>query len=149
MCENWIVVLGVTCDVKLSSCRPRTMIWIRPGAWCLWVFGYCSRHVCVKMATTICHKMLFSSLHLTYSQNLLILNLKFICVRMQKIQALIAPPENDETSKPGKKREGLDLHPYYKRPGKGHNRDCCDACSEGGNLICCDKCPASFHLACQ
>ncbi|KAJ1524048.1 hypothetical protein ONE63_010588 [Megalurothrips usitatus] len=69
---------------------------------------------------------------------------------MPKIQALIAPPENDEaTSKGGKKKEGLDLHPYYKRPGKGHNRDCCDACSEGGNLICCDKCPASFHLACH
>ncbi|XP_034235871.1 PHD finger protein 12 [Thrips palmi] len=68
---------------------------------------------------------------------------------MTKIQALIAPPENDEASKSNKKKEGLDLHPYYKRPGKGHNRDCCDACSEGGNLICCDKCPASFHLGCH
>ncbi|KAK3913509.1 PHD finger protein 12 [Frankliniella fusca] len=68
---------------------------------------------------------------------------------MPKIQALIAPPESDETSKPNKRKEGLDLHPYYKRPGKGHNRDCCDACNEGGNLICCDKCPASFHLACH
>lgn len=68
---------------------------------------------------------------------------------MPKIQALIAPPESDDTSKANKKKEGLELHPYYKRPGKGHNRDCCDACSEGGNLICCDKCPASFHLACH
>ena len=42
-----------------------------------------------------------------------------------------------------------DLHPYFKRPGKGHNHDCCDSCGEGGALICCDFCPASFHLQCH
>ncbi|XP_019872648.1 PHD finger protein 12 [Aethina tumida] len=62
---------------------------------------------------------------------------------MEQIQALIAPPKGD--SKEEKKTE----HPYYKRPGKGHNHDSCDACSEGGDLICCDKCPSSFHLACH
>ena len=33
--------------------------------------------------------------------------------------------------------------------GKGHNRDCCDACGEGGEIICCDTCPASFHFSCH
>ena len=37
-------------------------------------------------------------------------------------------------------------HPYFKRPGRGHNHDTCDSCSEGGALICCDSCPASFHF---
>ena len=41
------------------------------------------------------------------------------------------------------------MHPYFKRPGKGHNHDCCDSCGEGGALICCDSCPASFHLQCH
>ncbi|XP_075219326.1 PHD finger protein 12 [Lycorma delicatula] len=65
---------------------------------------------------------------------------------MPQVQALIAPPVSDDAKT--KKKEGLDLHPYYKRPGKGHNRDTCDACQEGGNLLCCDRCPASFHFIC-
>ncbi|XP_071448846.1 PHD finger protein 12 [Hetaerina americana] len=67
---------------------------------------------------------------------------------MPQIQALIAPPVNEESLKT-KKKEGKELHPYYKRPGKGHNHDSCDACSEGGDLLCCDRCPASFHLQCH
>ena len=43
-------------------------------------------------------------------------------------------------------REAAELHPYFKRPGRGHNHDSCDSCREGGALICCDSCPASFHL---
>ncbi|XP_072934769.1 uncharacterized protein [Epargyreus clarus] len=63
---------------------------------------------------------------------------------MPYIRALLKPPDEDtSTSKPKRSQ-----HPYYKRPGKGHNRDCCDACGEGGALICCDRCPASFHLGC-
>jgi len=42
-----------------------------------------------------------------------------------------------------------ELHPYFKRPGRGHNHDTCDSCREGGALICCDSCPASFHLQCH
>ncbi|XP_072931408.1 PHD finger protein 12-like isoform X2 [Epargyreus clarus] len=63
---------------------------------------------------------------------------------MPMIRALVKPP--DELMNPPKPKKPQ--HPYYKRPGKGHNRDCCDACSEGGDLICCDRCPASFHLGC-
>ncbi|KAL0867478.1 hypothetical protein ABMA27_008264 [Loxostege sticticalis] len=63
---------------------------------------------------------------------------------MPLIRALIKPPDEDPNATKPKKPQ----HPYYKRPGKGHNHDSCDACGEGGDLICCDRCPASFHLGC-
>ncbi|XP_059622139.1 PHD finger protein 12 [Phlebotomus argentipes] len=63
---------------------------------------------------------------------------------MPVIQELIKPPD-EEGAKSCKKTQ----HPYYKRPGRGHNHDSCDACREGGNLICCDRCPSSFHLGCH
>ncbi|XP_013149241.1 PREDICTED: PHD finger protein 12 [Papilio polytes] len=63
---------------------------------------------------------------------------------MPFIRAIIKPPDEDLVPPKPKKPQ----HPYYKRPGKGHNHDSCDACGEGGDLICCDRCPASFHLGC-
>ncbi|XP_063833422.1 PHD finger protein 12-like [Ostrinia nubilalis] len=63
---------------------------------------------------------------------------------MPLIRALIKPPDEEPNAQKPKKPQ----HPYYKRPGKGHNHDSCDACGEGGDLICCDRCPASFHLGC-
>lgn len=70
----------------------------------------------------------------------------FFC--FQQIQALIRPPDG-ETSSVLPKANNKKPHPYYRRPGRGHNHDCCDACEEGGNLICCDRCPSSFHLVCH
>ncbi|OAD52476.1 PHD finger protein 12 [Eufriesea mexicana] len=69
---------------------------------------------------------------------------------MPQIQALIAPPvsEDSKTAKNKKDKEEK-KHPYFKRRGRGHNHDICDACRDGGELICCDKCPASYHLQCQ
>jgi hypothetical protein len=74
--------------------------------------------------------------------------LRLVFLFLQQIQALLAPPLLEDISKE-KRKDGLALHPYYRRPGRGHNRDSCDACKEGGELICCDSCPASFHLQCQ
>lgn len=68
---------------------------------------------------------------------------------MPQIQALIAPPVSEESKTTKKKDKDDKTHPYFKRPGRGHNRDSCDACRDGGELICCDKCPASFHLQCH
>ncbi|KNC26245.1 hypothetical protein FF38_08926 [Lucilia cuprina] len=66
---------------------------------------------------------------------------------MEQIQILIKPPPNED-EKLGI-RPTVVKHPYYKRPGRGHNHDLCDACEEGGDLLCCDRCPSSFHLQCH
>ncbi|XP_075158960.1 PHD finger protein 12 [Haematobia irritans] len=66
---------------------------------------------------------------------------------MEQIQNLIKPPPTED-EKLGV-RPTATKHPYYKRPGRGHNHDLCDACEEGGDLLCCDRCPSSFHLQCH
>ncbi|KAH8274365.1 hypothetical protein KR044_010198 [Drosophila immigrans] len=66
---------------------------------------------------------------------------------MEQIKILIKPPPNEDEKLV--QRSGSTKHPYYRRPGRGHNHDLCDACEEGGNLLCCDRCPSSFHLQCH
>ena len=64
---------------------------------------------------------------------------------MAQMQKLFEPPGKAAPLKV-EQESTSELHPYFKRPGKGHNHDCCDSCFEGGALICCDHCPSSFHL---
>ncbi|XP_030378116.1 PHD finger protein 12 [Scaptodrosophila lebanonensis] len=66
---------------------------------------------------------------------------------MEQIKILIKPPPNEDEKLV--QRTTNTKHPYYRRPGRGHNHDLCDACEEGGNLLCCDRCPSSFHLQCH
>jgi len=67
---------------------------------------------------------------------------------MAQMQKLFEPPGKALPQK-AEQECTAELHPYFKRPGKGHNHDCCDSCFEGGALICCDSCPSSFHLQCH
>uniref|UniRef100_A0A182M3N8 PHD finger protein 12 n=1 Tax=Anopheles culicifacies TaxID=139723 RepID=A0A182M3N8_9DIPT len=66
---------------------------------------------------------------------------------MPLIQALIKPPESIDSF--GRSQQKRPNHPYYRKPGRGHNNDTCDSCKEGGALLCCDRCPSSFHLGCH
>uniref|UniRef100_A0A182W077 PHD finger protein 12 n=1 Tax=Anopheles minimus TaxID=112268 RepID=A0A182W077_9DIPT len=66
---------------------------------------------------------------------------------MPLIQAIIKPPESIDSL--GRNQQKRPNHPYYRKPGRGHNNDTCDSCKEGGALLCCDRCPSSFHLGCH
>jgi hypothetical protein len=66
-----------------------------------------------------------------------------VCMCVQQIQALLAPPKTDEAEKRSRKPEK-----ESRRSGRATNHDSCDSCKEGGDLLCCDHCPAAFHLQC-
>ncbi|KAI2582116.1 PHF12 isoform 17, partial [Pan troglodytes] len=66
-----------------------------------------------------------------------------VCMCVQQIQALLAPPKTDEAEKRSRKPEK-----EPRRSGRATNHDSCDSCKEGGDLLCCDHCPAAFHLQC-
>eukprot|EP00111_Clytia_hemisphaerica_P017375 TCONS_00051404-protein len=63
---------------------------------------------------------------------------------MEEIQALIAPPQSEES----KRRQAAREAALNRRTIRTVNRDSCDACKEGGDLLCCDTCPTSLHLQC-
>jgi hypothetical protein len=48
---------------------------------------------------------------------------------LEQMNKLFAPPGRAGVADVG------EAHPYFKRPGKGHNHDCCDSCAEGGALV--------------
>ncbi|KXJ27549.1 PHD finger protein 12 [Exaiptasia diaphana] len=62
---------------------------------------------------------------------------------MDKIQALIQPPQSEVTVKRTKKSDK-----EARKVGRAVNHDNCDSCGEGGDLLCCDRCPCAFHLSC-
>lgn len=63
--------------------------------------------------------------------------------RLQRIQALIQPPQSEESGKRVKK-----VDKEARKQGRSVNNDNCDSCGEGGDLLCCDRCPCAFHLTC-
>lgn len=67
----------------------------------------------------------------------------FICILLQKIQALIQPPQSEIPVKRTKKSDK-----EARKVGRTINHDNCDSCGEGGDLLCCDRCPCAFHLSC-
>lgn len=66
-----------------------------------------------------------------------------LCVHVQQIQALLAPPKSEDGEKKSRRPEK-----EPRRSGRATNHDSCDSCKEGGDLLCCDHCPAAFHLQC-
>ena len=48
---------------------------------------------------------------------------------LEQMNKLFEPPGG------AREQEVGEQHPYFKRPGRGHNHDSCDSCSEGGALV--------------
>ena len=86
---------------------------------------------------------MYASVYFIYFTKLIGLRLCFVFLSFQRIQALIQPPQSEESTKRSKKPEK-----EARKPGRAVNHDNCDSCGEGGDLLCCDRCPCAFHLSC-
>lgn len=114
--------------------RWTTTTWIPRGAWWMCVeyqqflsTFVISREVFLWLSSTTC--LPFTLYPFVY--------------RLQRIQALIQPPQSEESGKRVKK-----VDKEARKQGRSVNNDNCDSCGEGGDLLCCDRCPCAFHLTC-